>query len=501
MRITFAEPSQPKAGAVAVAVADGGTLSPAAKALDKRTKGAIAKAVKVSSRFDGKKDQMLEIVAPGGVENSRILVYGVEEKTAPLDLQAQGGRLFARLAASGERDVSVHVDIGAEDLPAAAAEIAFGALLASYRFDKYKTQDEKDRKPALRKIAMHVKGAAAARRAYQPMARIGDGVFMTRNLVSEPPNEIYPESLAAAAKDLTELGVKVQVLGEKQMAKLGMGALLGVGKGSARESQLVVMQWNGAPRSKAPVAFVGKGVTFDSGGLSLKPPAGMMDMKWDMGGAGVVVGLMKAVAGRKARANVVGVVGAVENMPDGGAQRPGDIVKTMSGQTVEVLNTDAEGRLVLADALWYTQDRFKPSAMVDLATLTGAIMIALGPEYAGMFSNDDGLSDALTECGRGTGERVWRMPLGGGYDEMLRTAAADMKNIGGRDAGACTAAQFLHRFVNGTKWAHLDIAAVTWSGKDKATVPKGATGFGVRLLDRYVRDYAEKGAPAGKQPE
>ena len=374
-------------------------------------------------------------------------------------------------------------------------------MLAGYRFDKYKTKNENDGAPALRKIGVMVKGAAAARRAYQPLARVSDGITLTRDLVSEPPNEIYPQSLAAAAKELSDLGVKVQVLGEKQMAKLGMGALLGVGRGSARESQLIVMQWNGAPKSKAPVAFVGKGVTFDSGGLSLKPPAGMMDMKWDMGGAGVVVGLMRALAGRKARANVVGVVGAVENMPDGGAQRPGDIVKTMSGQTVEVLNTDAEGRLVLADALWYTQDRFKPSTMVDLATLTGAIMVALGAEYAGMFSNDDGLADALTACGKETGERVWRMPLGGGYDEMLRIAAADMKNIGGRDAGACTAAQFLHRFVNETKWAHLDIAAVTWSSKGKPTAPKGATGFGVRLLDRYVADYVEKGAPTGKSEE
>jgi len=501
MKITFSEPSQPKSGAIAVAVVKGGTLGTAAKALDKRVKGAITRALKVSSRFDGKKDQILEIVAPGGIENSRILLYGVEEKAAALDLQAQGARLFARLAVSGEKDASVQVDAEIEGATDAAAQIAYGALLASYRFDKYKTKNENDGKPALRKLAVLVKGAGAARRLYQPLARVVDGVSLTRDLISEPPNEIYPESMAAAAKELTDLGVKVQVLGEKQMTKLGMGALLGVGKGSARESQLIVMQWNGAAKSVAPVAFVGKGVTFDSGGLSLKPPAGMMDMKWDMGGAGVVVGLMKAVAGRRAPANVVGVVGAVENMPDGGAQRPGDIVKTMSGQTVEVLNTDAEGRLVLADALWYTQDRFKPAAMVDLATLTGAIMIALGPEYAGMFSNDDGLADALTACGKETGERVWRMPLGGGYDEMLRTAAADMKNIGGRDAGACTAAQFLNRFVNETKWAHLDIAGVTWSSKGKPTAPKGATGFGVRLLDCYVRDYAEKGQPDGKPSE
>jgi leucyl aminopeptidase len=315
-------------------------------------------------------------------------------------------------------------------------------------------------------------------------------------LVSEPANELYPTALVARAKALIKLGVKVDALGERAMANLKMGALLGVGQGSVRESQLLVMRWNGAPRAKGearrPIAFVGKGVTFDTGGISIKPAGGMEDMKWDMGGAGVVIGLMRALAARKAKVNVVGVCGLVENMPDGNAQRPGDIVTSMSGQTIEVLNTDAEGRLVLADALWYTQDRFKPRLVVDLATLTGAIIVALGSSHAGLFSNDDALSGQLTAAGQEVGEPVWRLPLGRDYDKLINCDVADMKNIsGGRGAGSITAAQFLQRFVkDGTPWAHLDIAGVTWSSKVQPTVPKGGTAFGVRLLDELVaRNY------------
>ena len=275
------------------------------------------------------------------------------------------------------------------------------------------------------------------------------------------------------------------------MKRLGMGALLGVGQGSERDSQLVVMRWEGAARSKKPIAFVGKGVTFDTGGISLKPGPGMHDMKWDMGGAGTVSGLMMALAGRKAKVNAIGVIGLVENMPDGMAQRPGDIVTSLSGQTIEILNTDAEGRLVLADALWYTQERFKPSLMIDLATLTGAIIISLGHEHAGMFSNDDKMSEQLAKAGRATGEKVWRMPLDDAYDKKINCDAADMKNIGGRDGGSITAAQFLQRFVNKVPWAHLDIAGVAWSSKDAPTIPRGGTSFGVRLLDRFVSDNHE----------
>jgi len=370
--------------------------------------------------------------------------------------------------------------------------LAYGANLRSYRFDKYKTQLKDDAKPSVKTMKVLSRATGAARKAYAPLAKIADGVALTRDLVSEPPNVLYPESLAIRCKELSRLGVKVQILGEAQMKRLGMGALLGVGQGSIRESKMVVMQWNGGAAKDQPVAFVGKGVTFDTGGISLKPGAGMEDMKWDMGGSGVVIGLMKALAGRKAKANVVGVVGLVENMPDGNAQRPGDIVTTMSGQTIEILNTDAEGRLVLADALHYTIDRFAPKFVVNLATLTGAIIISLGSEYAGMFSNNDQLCDRLSSAGEQVSEKVWRMPMGDAYDKMINSDIADMKNIGGRWGGSITAAQFLQRFVkDGVKWAHLDIAGVTCSNKEVPTVPKGGTGFGVRLLDRLVSENYE----------
>jgi len=339
---------------------------------------------------------------------------------------------------------------------------------------------------------VHVKDPAAAKKAFAPLEGVAEGIFRTRDVVSEPANVIYPKTFAAEARKLEKLGVKVTVLGIREMTKLGMGSLLGVGQGSARESQLVVMEWNGGKAKEAPLAICGKGVTFDTGGISIKPAAGMEDMKWDMGGAGVVLGLMEALARRKAKANVVGFCGLVENMPDGNAQRPGDIVKSMSGQTIEVLNTDAEGRLVLADLLWYAQETYKPRLVIDLATLTGAIMIALGTFHAGLFSNDDELSSRLTAAGKVVGEPLWRMPLGEEYDRMIDSDAADMKNIGNRYGGSITAAQFIQRFVKkGTPWAHLDIAGVTWADKAKPTVPKGATAFGVRLLERFVAEHYE----------
>jgi leucyl aminopeptidase len=330
-----------------------------------------------------------------------------------------------------------------------------------------------------------------AKKAFKDAEKVADGVFFTRDLVSEPPNVLYPESFAAELKALEKLGVEVEILGEAEMTKLGCGALLGVGQGSIRESQMVVMRWNGGRKKEAPVAIVGKGVTFDTGGISIKPAGGMEDMKWDMGGAGVVAGLMKAVAGRKAKANIVGVVGLVENMPDGNAQRPGDVVTSMSGQTIEVINTDAEGRLVLADALWYTKETYKPSRIIDLATLTGAIIISLGHEHAGLFSNSDDLSEQLTAAGKAVAEPVWRLPLGPEYDKQIKSQIADMKNVGGRPGGSITAAQFLQRFVDGTDWAHIDIAGVAWSSKDRGVMPKGGTGFGVRLLDRFIADNHE----------
>ncbi|MGE3624205.1 MAG: leucyl aminopeptidase, partial [Bdellovibrionales bacterium] len=336
---------------------------------------------------------------------------------------------------------------------------------------------------------------APARTAYARLEKIANGVFFARDLVSEPPNVIYPKTLAEQCNALKKLGVKVDILDEKQMKRLGMGAILGVAQGSVNPARIVSMTWTGNPsvRDKRPVMFVGKGVTFDTGGISLKPPPGMEDMKWDMAGAGAVIGAMMALAGRKAKANVVGVVGLTENMPSGTAQRPGDIVTTMSGQTVEVLNTDAEGRLVLADAIWYAQEKFNPRCIIDLATLTGAIIVALGHEYAGLFSNDDALSDQLTEAGKLTEEQLWRFPLGKNYDKDIDSPIADMKNMGsGREAGSIAGAQFIQRFIKkGTPWAHLDIAGMAWQNKDKPLCPKGATAFGVRLLDRFVAENAE----------
>ncbi len=499
MKVAFAKSDLPKSGTVAVAVSDGRKLGPSAEALDRRAKGAIARAI-AASRFKGGSDDILALLAPSGLEFDRLVLYGVGKpaKLDALGLQAIGGRLAATLGGSGAENAAIMVDaLDGTKLSASkmAAEIGFGALLRSYRFDKYRTKEKPEAKPSLKKLTLLTDHAAQAKTAFDRLEAIASGVFFTRDLVSEPANVIYPESLAREAKKLAEHGVKVEVLGEKEMAKLGMGSLLGVGQGSERDSQLVVMVWNGAGDMKkhAPLAFIGKGVTFDTGGISIKPAAGMEDMKWDMAGAGAVIGAMKALALRKARANVVGVVGLAENMPSGTAQRPGDVVKSMSGQTIEVINTDAEGRLVLADALWYCQDRFKPRAMIDLATLTGAIMISLGTEQAGLFSNNDDLSAALQKAGAAVGEKLWRMPLGDAYDKLINSDIADMKNIGGRWGGSITAAQFLQRFVNGLPWAHLDIAGMAWSDKDAPTVPKGATAYGVRLLDRLVADGYEKG--------
>jgi len=502
MNITFAKPANVASGAVAALVLSNNKLSASASELDTRTGGAVVRAIK-ASRFKGNKGQVLSILAPQGTKLTRILLIGLG-KPAEIDelgLQAAGGKAYKALATTGQTALSVCVDavegckIAAPDM---AAQMAYGSKLSSYRFDKYRTKMKDEEKPSLKSIKYQSELFAKAKAAYTPLNKIADGVFMTRDLVSEPANILYPESLANRTKELTKLGIKVEILGETRMKKLGMGALLGVGQGSIRESKMVVMQWNGAPKkgkgkADAPIAFVGKGVTFDTGGISIKPSGGMEDMKWDMGGSGVVVGLMKALAGRKAKVNVVGIIGCVENMPGGNAQRPGDIVTSMSGQTIEVLNTDAEGRLVLADALHYCNTRFKPKFMVNLATLTGAIIISLGTEYAGLFSNNDTLSERLSEAGKQSDEKLWRMPLNDSYDKAINSAAADMRNIGdGRGAGSSTAAQFLQRFVDKTPWAHLDIAGVTWSKKDGATVPKGGTGFGVRLLDRLVANHYEK---------
>ena len=439
MKLTFANPSLPAQGIVAVTAFDGGKLSKSAAALDAKLGGAITRAAK-AAKFTGKAGQSLDLFAPDA-KYTRVLVVGLgkAEELKDLSLQEAGGRIYAALSGQGA-SAAVVVDAAEGAAMTAAdmgANLAYGALLRSYRFDKYLTKEPKDKKPVLKNLKVLCPLSAKAKTTFAELEKIADGVFFTRDLVSEPANVLYPATLAKEAQTLKKLGVKVTVLGEKEMKKLGMGALLGVGQGSVRESQLVVMEWTGVAKSKSakaqqPVAFVGKGVTFDTGGISIKPAAGMEDMKWDMGGAGVVVGLMKALAGRKAKVNAIGVVGLVENMPDGNAQRPGDIVTSMSGQTIEVLNTDAEGRLVLADALWYTQTKYKPKFVVDLATLTGAIIVALGNERAGMYANDDSLAEQISQAGDAVDELVWRMPLGKAYDELINSDAADMQNIGGR---------------------------------------------------------------------
>lgn len=486
MDVRFTGFGPTKDGVLVVGATDGGVLTSQAQALDAVSGGALTAAVK-RARFTGGKGQILDLVT---LKDSRVALVGLG-KADVIDAQAAeavGGAVVARYLTSGETKLVFALDVSAD----LAVQTALAAVLRSYRFDKYRTKLKDEQKPSLRTIEVQTADAAAAKRAWKAADAIVQGVAFTRDLVTEPANVIYPQSFADRCVDLKKYGLEVEVLGEKELKRLGMGALLGVGQGSAKETKLVVVQWKGGSPKDAPIALVGKGVTFDTGGISLKPGDGMWDMKWDMGGAGAVAGAMKTLAMRKAKANVVGVMGLVENMPDGDAQRPGDVVTSMSGQTIEVWNTDAEGRLVLADALWYTQDRFKPRYMVNLATLTGAIMIALGTDMAGLFSNDDDLSAALTTAGKQVGEELWRLPLVESLDRAIDSACADMKNItGSRYGGSIVGAMFLQRFVNGTKWAHLDIAGVAWSAKAKATHAEGATGFGVRLLDRFVRDVAE----------
>jgi leucyl aminopeptidase len=503
MKISLRDLTLPRRGALAVGVLADSTLTSTAAELDRASGGAVKRALE-ASRFTGKKGQYLELLAPHGVHVSRLVLYGLgtAKDLNFLGYEAVGGEIVRRLALSGESDLAVAVDAvkgGAVEAGEAAAHVAYGALLGGYRFDKYRTTMKDDEKPGLASVSILVGDHAASKKIFADLTEVAEGVSFARDLVTEPANVIYPESLAAECRKLTKLGVKVEILGEEAMKKLGMNTLLGVGQGSERESQLVVMQWNGAGGKGAPCAFVGKGVCFDSGGLSLKTASGMEEMKWDMGGAAAVIGLMRALAGRKAKVNAVGVIGLVENMPSGTAQRPGDVVKSMSGQTVEILNTDAEGRLVLADALWYCQDRFHPTFMVNLATLTGAIITALGHEHAGLFSNDDKLADRLLAAGQAEGELLWRFPLSDAYDKNINSDIADVKNIAGPAAGAgsITAAQFLQRFVNKVPWAHLDIAGMAWNSKDRPTSPKGASAFGVRLLDRLVRDHHE-GAGKGR---
>ncbi|MDP3658437.1 leucyl aminopeptidase [Phenylobacterium sp.] len=493
MEIEFvaADAGAPDRTASAIVVFEGGTLAGAAGRADQASGGQIGRAL-AAGRFIGAKGQILDLLAPAGLNVQRLLLVGAGKAETFDDLAVEHVAASAFNAVKGSGLTTLRLELP-DPAAARAARAGFAVQLASYRFDRYRTTESADKKPSVTHAQVVSDDAAAAQTAFEPMSALADAIAFSRDLVSEPANILYPEEFARRVKALESLGLEVEILGEAQMAELGMGSLLGVGQGSVRESQLAVIRWNGAADKDAqPVAFIGKGVCFDTGGISIKPADGMEDMKWDMGGAAAVAGLMHALAGRKAKVNAVGLLGLVENMPDGNAQRPGDVVTSLSGQTIEVINTDAEGRLVLADVLWYCQDRFKPRFMIDLATLTGAIIIALGHDYAGLFCNNDALAAELLGASGAEGEGLWRMPLPASYEKQIDSMIADMKNVGGRPAGSITAALFLQKFVRNLPWAHLDIASTAWKKPSTVpTIPDGASGFGVRLLNRLVADRYE----------
>ena len=487
--IGFARSAKPSGGLQIVLAVPGGKAQPL---LAGDWGNTFERAMRLS-KFTAKPLATVDLLAPAEVDADRALLLGFGDPTAtvPDSWLKVGGAIAAALRAATK--VTVHIDApGIEPSGTAAAELALGMLLRAYRFDRYKTKkDDGDDTPEAVKVTIVTAAAAAAKRELPRIEAVAAGVTMARDLVNEPANVLGPVEFASRTRELEALGVGIEILTEKEMRKLGMGALLGVAQGSPRGARMVVMEWKGGKPKDKPIAFVGKGVTFDTGGNSMKPAGGMEDMKGDMGGAAAVVGLMRVLAGRKARANVVGIIGLVENSVDGNAQRPGDIVTSMSGQTIEVLNTDAEGRLVLADALWYCNQRFAPTFMVNLATLTGAIMVALGQHHAGLFSNNDELAGRLLEAGITSAEKLWRMPLGPDYDKLIDSKNADMKNIGGRYGGAITAAQFLQRFVKDTPWAHLDVAGTAMGSPSNEYTQSWGSGFGVRLLDRFVADHYE----------
>ena len=493
LKLGFAPFRTPSKGVLVVFCDDSLKFGAATRKLLGKAADAVALAA-AAERFTGKSGGALDIVLPGDLKVGRLTVIGAG-KTAELkskDFLKLGGAAAGKAPSAGG-DVTVVADLPGGPLsPEAVGDLAVGAKLRAYAFDRYKTKRrEGEEKPRTLNLAIAVANPAAATRAWGARAGIADGVVLARDLINEPANVLYPEEFARRAGALRKLGVGVDVLDVRAMKRLGMGALLGVGQGSAHESRTVIMRWNGGKRGTPPVAFIGKGVCFDTGGISIKTAAGMEDMKGDMAGAACVVGLMHALAARKAKVNAVGAIGLVENMPDGNAYRPGDILKTMSGQTIEIINTDAEGRLVLADVLHYVGTKYKPKFMIDLATLTGAIMVALGQEYAGLFANNDELAERLVAAGEATGERVWRMPLGPEYDKMIDSKFADMKNTGGRHGGAITAAQLLARFVGKTPWAHLDIAGTALGSPQTEINKSWSSGWGVRLLDHLVAEHYE----------
>ena len=505
--VQFMPLSAAPGGCHVVLAGEGLTLGPAARGIDERMKGALTKAAKAAG-FTGNAKTSIEILAPAGIDAERLVVVGTGRAASELDRLLLGGFAFAQAGARKGEAATILVDPadpGQASPEVFAADLGLGALLRSYAFKKYrsrKPEDEREEgsRDGLRKLTILCAKPDAAAKAFAARKAVADGVALARDLVNEPANMLGPVEFAERMRDLSSAGLEVEVLDEEQLEALKMGALLAVGQGSERPSRVVVLQWHGAKSKRAKtLCFVGKGVCFDTGGISMKPAGGMEDMKGDMGGAACVAGLMLALASRKAAVNAVGLIGLTENMPSGKAQRPGDIVTSMSGQTIEVLNTDAEGRLVLADVLWYAQERFKPRFIVDLATLTGAIIVALGKEYAGLFSNDDRLAAELSAAGEATGEKVWRMPLGKPYDKLIDSKNADMKNIGGRHGGAITGAQFVQRFIHlkddkgkVMPWAHLDVAGTAMDSGRNEINQSWASGWGVRLLDRLIADGYER---------
>ena len=489
MKIRFAD-NRP-AGDFALVLPVAGKNRSALEALgDARTQ---VEAALNRQRFEGEGASAAELFVPTENGVRRLLVVGTGEG-APTEEGAEklGGTIVSRLLTSGETHAVLDLS-GLKYAPDTAARVALAASLRAWRYDRYRTKLKDKQKPTLSELTIVGAPAEAASRWEQRWQPVYEGVSVTRELVTEPANIIYPETFVERAQAAVKgLGIDVEILDGAAMRKLGMGAQLGVAQGSVRDPRLLVLKWNGGKDGDPPVAFVGKGVTFDTGGISIKPAQGMEAMKWDMGGAGAVVGALVALARRKAKANIVGICGLVENMPDGNAQRPGDVVTSMSGQTIEVINTDAEGRLVLADAITYVQRNFHPKIVVDLATLTGAILVSLGHEFGGLFTPDDELANQLLGAGQSSGDKLWRQPMADAFDKLIDSPIADMKNVGPREGGSITAAQFIKRFVeDGTRWAHLDIAGMAWSDKPNTTYDKGATGFGVRVIDRFVEASVE----------
>lgn len=483
-----------------ICVSEKETLHAEVKALDKSLKGFIKNAIKNAPKFSGKHGETLLVTLPEKAEFKQLICLGLG-KTSELDTpksEALGGKLFVAVQAAASEKTALLIDnlktsknFSTEEFYAA---LALGFKLRSYKFNKYKTK--KKTANAVKELSVVGESSSATSKLFKPAAHVAEGVFTARDLINEPPNELHPPAYARfIKKELEPLGVRIEILDDKKLKSMKMGGIMAVGQGSANKPRMVIMRWNGGKKKDAPLALVGKGVTFDTGGISIKPAAGMDEMKMDMGGSAAVIGTMKAIALRKAKANVVAIVGLAENMPSSNAYRPGDIIKSYSGKTIEIMNTDAEGRLVLADCLTHVQKKFKPHTIIDLATLTGAIMVALGREYCGTFANDDKLWSQMEKASADTSEKLWRMPLDEFWKKDMESATADLQNLArttGRFGGACTAAGFLEHFIeDGTKWAHMDIAGTAWIKADKPTVPKFGTGFGVRVLDRLIADNYE----------